>query len=427
MTSTHARAAIAALTVAGALAGTGSAAAHSSTSTVNCGDTLIHSVRLTADLTDCPADGLVIGAAGITVDLNGHTIDGTVTQATECDVQPSGPAGIADGGYDGVTIKNGTIQQFGSGLNAGSETEGMANSSLRDLTVRDNRFDGIKLGSGQRLDNDNRIVDNNIYDNGCGAGIGLAPADGNLVARNRVHDNDEGVVVCCGDRNVVRDNVVARNADAGITVSNNSLDTVVEHNEVLDNAFAGIIVLSGATGTSIRENHAARNPNDIVIFEASGNSITRNRLTDAVVCPDCFGPTGYGIGIAGGSDDNVISGNFVARTQQDGIRILDLDTADPANAVPNRTQVRGNVVRDTAGDGIRVDAATDGTVLEHNYAFGAGDDGIHVDSTGARLTSNAAFFNHDLGIEAAPGVTDGGGNRAHRNGNPAQCTGVACG
>jgi hypothetical protein len=42
-------------------------------------------------------------------------------------------------------------------------------------------------------------------------------------------------------------------------------------------------------------------------------------------------------------------------------------------------------------------------------------------------TRNSAFFNHDLGIEAVPGVTDGGGNRARGNGNPeGQCTGVAC-
>jgi hypothetical protein len=36
-------------------------------------------------------------------------------------------------------------------------------------------------------------------------------------------------------------------------------------------------------------------------------------------------------------------------------------------------------------------------------------------------------LNGDLGIEAVPGVTDGGGNRARHNGNVAQCTGVACG
>jgi hypothetical protein len=130
MTSMHARAAIAALTLAGALAATGSAAANSLPSTVKCGDTLTHSVKLTADLTDCPADGLVIGAAGITVDLNGHTIDGTVTQATDCDVPPFGVVGISAGGYDGLTIKNGTIQQFTGGVNGGSDTDGTANTRL---------------------------------------------------------------------------------------------------------------------------------------------------------------------------------------------------------------------------------------------------------------------------------------------------------
>jgi len=31
-----------------------------------------------------------------------------------------------------------------------------------------------------------------------------------------------------------------------------------------------------------------------------------------------------------------------------------------------------------------------------------------------------------LGIEAIPSATDGGGNRAARNGNAAQCVGVHC-
>jgi hypothetical protein len=34
--------------------------------------------------------------------------------------------------------------------------------------------------------------------------------------------------------------------------------------------------------------------------------------------------------------------------------------------------------------------------------------------------------NGDLGIEAVPGVIDGGGNHAHGNGNPGQCTNISC-
>ena len=43
---------------------------------VSCGQTLTHSVKLANDLTNCPNNGLVVGADDVTVDLNGHTIDG---------------------------------------------------------------------------------------------------------------------------------------------------------------------------------------------------------------------------------------------------------------------------------------------------------------------------------------------------------------
>ncbi|HEX5923678.1 MAG TPA: hypothetical protein VFY45_07585, partial [Baekduia sp.] len=82
---TRRTATIVALALTAALAVSAGPASASASTTVHCGQTLTHSVRLANDLTDCPADGLVIGADGITVDLNGHTIDGTVAQTTDCD------------------------------------------------------------------------------------------------------------------------------------------------------------------------------------------------------------------------------------------------------------------------------------------------------------------------------------------------------
>ncbi len=45
---------------------------------------------------------------------------------------------------------------------------------------------------------------------------------------------------------------------------------------------------------------------------------------------------------------------------------------------------------------------------------------------GTTIARNKANNNADLGIEAVPGVTDGGGNKASGNGNPAQCVNVQC-
>ena len=66
------------------------------------------------------------------------------------------------------------------------------------------------------------------------------------------------------------------------------------------------------------------------------------------------------------------------------------------------------------------------SLLKGNVARGAGDDGFDIESHSAKLTRNKANHNHDLGIEAVPGVIDGGGNIAHHNGDPRQCTHIAC-
>ena len=49
----------------------------------------------------------------------------------------------------------------------------------------------------------------------------------------------------------------------------------------------------------------------------------------------------------------------------------------------------------------------------------------HVLPAAGRVSRNTANDNGDLGIEAVAGVR-GNGNRAARNGNPAQCAGVTC-
>jgi hypothetical protein len=61
-------------------------------------------------------------------------------------------------------------------------------------------------------------------------------------------------------------------------------------------------------------------------------------------------------------------------------------------------------------NGILVDNGATGTLVVRNRAIGNGDDGIDVDAPATTLTHNIANHNHDLGIEAVPGVIDGGGN-----------------
>ena len=64
---------------------------------VACGEFLTESTRVLNDIVDCPGHGLIVGAPGITIDLDGHVIDGVGMDA-----------GILNHGHDSVTVTNGT-------------------------------------------------------------------------------------------------------------------------------------------------------------------------------------------------------------------------------------------------------------------------------------------------------------------------------
>jgi len=69
---------------------------------VTCGEVVTEDVLLDGDLT-CSGTALVIGADGITVDLNGHTIASEDGEGIGVD---------NSGGFKSITIKNGTIDGF---------------------------------------------------------------------------------------------------------------------------------------------------------------------------------------------------------------------------------------------------------------------------------------------------------------------------
>jgi hypothetical protein len=92
-----------------------------SASHVDCGDTITADTTLDSDLVDCPNNGIVIGADSITLDLNGHTIDGDGTLFEGCDPQQE-PCddGVANNGHDGVTVRHGSVRDFAIGVLVGN-------------------------------------------------------------------------------------------------------------------------------------------------------------------------------------------------------------------------------------------------------------------------------------------------------------------
>lgn len=347
---------------------------------VACGDTITKDTRLPANLVDCPGVGLVIGADGITLDLNGHTVDG---DGVGDDV------GIDLEGRHGATITHGTVGQF---------TEGVLVADASQVAVRRLASTGHGHG-GITVDHstDITIADNVVRDSG--AGIIVAHSDGVLVNANRVSGSGFGGIPVFESHHVrIADNTVTTSpTDAAIGLFDGSAQNEVTGNR-LSRSGAGIALNNDAADNLIADNTIAHNASGVILDVGTHDNQVLQNLVEA--------STFEGIAVVG-SDANLIARNRVAR---DGA----LDAAG------------GIVVIPWPDDPAQT---SDANTLLDNDALDNGGDGIHTGpgQTANLLRGNRADRNTALGIAAAPGTIDGGGNRAARNGDPAQCVGVACG
>jgi nitrous oxidase accessory protein NosD len=314
---------------------------------VQCGDVITQDTTLDSDLIDCPGDGVVIGAGNITLDLAGHTIDGTG--------QGAGGHGVDNAGADNVAVVNGRIQQFQNAVSI----------VLSDANV----LTGLDLADS-------------------GSGVYLEEASLTQVLGNDIRSSGAGVTLFReGNFNVIRSNSLSANGTAvfvaGFSPSERPEQTEIADNDVFGNT-TGIFV-----GISLRT-------------EVRGNRVVDNSED--------------GIFEGAGASSSLIEGNVSSRNGFSGIATFN----------SNDSVVTGNRTWDNGSDGVLVGSSARRAVISDNFSKGNGDDGIDVDAAGTTVARNKANVNADLGIEAVPGVIDGGGNKAHGNGNRAQCINVSC-
>ena len=350
--------------VAAAIAGAAQAAP---TTSPACGDVVTSDVRLTSDLV-CPATGLVVGADGIVIDLNGHSIEGP------CCFSPGAftTVGIDDGGgYDRLRIVDGTVTGFGTGI----RFEDVRHSAVRDAIATQNGQGILLVGSDGNTIRRSEVISSG-FSLRVGDGIRLeSGSDRNRLIRNLVDGNEEwGVRVLGSDGNLVARNRLTANGAGGSTIFS-ARGSVFAHNSGR-NRFVGL-ELGESADTWIVGNQL---PMDGFYLNGSETHVLRN-----------------------------VAGGF--RAWGSGLEVI------------------GNVAEPTSFEdtGILIGAGSEGALVERNVSNGHLDDGIGVQSPGVVIAHNTANDNLDLGIEAVPGVIDGGGNRASGNGNPLQCVNVVCG
>jgi parallel beta-helix repeat protein len=357
---------------------------------VSCGTTITVSTKLDRDLVNCPNNGLVIGADNVTLDLNGHVIDSDGTEFSSCGVDEPCDIGIVGFGHSGVTIKGGTIREFGVGVLV-VDTSG---THITRLVAADSLFSGVIL-----------------------AGASSSSIEGVTASRNGLTTDQAGIDIFDSNGLTIAKNTVDSSGDIGFFISGLD-DSRLEGNVLTRNPEAGILLDHG-TGNEFSQNRVAH-AGDGLVVSGDRNMVIGNVLTDITGCPD---GCGSGISLEGGTG-SVVQGNTVLRARLAGIHVAAFEQYGGPPTHGNT--IRSNFVQDSVFDGLLVESTATGTLLDRNTAVGAGDDGIEVDNAETTLTRNLAARNGDHGIEAVAGVTDGGGNRAFANGNPVQCLSVAC-
>jgi large repetitive protein len=337
-----------------AVGGVTAAAGQSPAPGLDCGDTITVDTTLDRDLAACPSNGLMIGADDITLDLNGHTISGDGKLVRRCPRQQPCDVGIANDGHSGVTVRNGSLQGFATGVVV---LRGRDNR-LAELASSRNQFFGYVIAESARtVIRDSSGNDNPAPD---GDGLGVFGSHDLRIVGNSFRRNGLGMHIESSTDNLIKENVVARNSDFGIFLE-------ADGNQVRGNKS----IRDGATG--------------IVVGPGSRNVIAGNRVSGG----------GEGIAIEKGRG-NVVLRNVVARTRHSGIR---LGIGDPPIGSTN-TLVRGNVVTAAGKDGFVVAKSDRNALLRRNTARRSGDDGFDINSRSARLIGNLAVGSADHGIEA---------------------------
>jgi nitrous oxidase accessory protein NosD len=375
------------------LSGTGGTA-RAQTTAIRCGATVVTSIVLERDLIDCPTDGLIVGADNITIDLNGHTIDGTALFDSEWD-------GIDNSaGHDGVTIVNGTLQDFGG---SGVYLDGGATGNhLADLVLSDDGW-GVEV----RNSSDDSILTSSIVGN-VSAGILIAESFGTLIANNTLSNT---------------------RATAEVLLFRAS-DTLVQGNRMRGAYILGVDVILGSGNDVIGNVISGTRTTTIGVYmEAPESRIAKNEISGFDQAAVFVGADGIQVEKNSIHDSRrgvFLQGSFFGRPTGLIVRRNEIFNSDLGILVRETT---GTLVKRNITQGGRIGIVvrnSTATVISKNRSDRNAEDGIQVYDPATTITHNHADLNGDLGIEAVEGVTDGGGNTARRNGNPAQCLNVDC-
>lgn len=183
-----------------------------------CGDTVVESTTLTADLGVCDTSALRI-RSGVVLDCAGHTITGSGLSNAKF--------GIEIDGAVGATVKNCRVTSFRRGI----RIYGGSDNVLVDNESFANKY-GIDLAGGTQRN----VLRRNLVRVNTDEGVHVGESHRNKLIKNEFNDNKrENIYLLRSNGNLIKGNLVKRSNASAIFVKHSSRNHFVR-NRVEDTA-----------------------------------------------------------------------------------------------------------------------------------------------------------------------------------------------
>jgi len=317
----------------------------------SCGDTVVEDTVLTGSLDCSGGDGLIIGAHGVTLELNGFVLEGDLT---------SGKIGVDNtGGFSSVTIQYGVIQGFDQGLKA-ADVDGL---ELKDLAFsgQNNRFDGRAIdvlgGKDVQIKHSSFTMPTPEF-LGTEA-IRLESVDNATVDHVVIHGGFVGVNFACGvcdgtepPTNGEVKNSVIQGAFIGVFLANTT-DATVQDNHISGGVELNCTVATCGFDFDIPGKGILAQSQPKTPLTTDSLSVVTNALIQGNHVHDT---DGFGILLQGATDSEVKT-NDVHLNTKDGIALLVAE--DPVPDIPSTgSLIQGNTSTGNGGDDLSHDVGS---------------------------------------------------------------------
>ena len=225
---------------------------------VSCGQTITTNTVLDSDL-NCPGDGLIIGASGITLDCDGHTIRGPSFYSN---------IGISIFNKRDVEIKNCNVEYFFYGMDISSSEDSLMKNntvshthvglyipfSTNNTLIRNNASSNNAIGIRLHGSRDHKLIGNTANSNGA-FGIFVYGGYNHSLVGNTANSNARGIQLEFADDNVIDGNTMEFNTLEGILLSYSADGNTIKNNFITDNLEKGISISVNSNSNLIYNNY----------------------------------------------------------------------------------------------------------------------------------------------------------------------------